>query len=512
MKTWWVKVLIGLGVLVIFLWLSFLGSGVRSKNVVERYKDQLQAAGEKLELEEVLPPASIELNGVPLFNEASRHFSSSFDVLGSNPFQAMRMVLPAKAMIGWRQRHVWDGSESNSWDEIGIALGSHARAVALLQGIPEGAKLDFQLDYNAGHRLLLPHLSHLKRSAQLLSAAVVYELHRGDSLAATTNLHALLTLVHGSDDERLLVSQLVRMAVSGIACGATWEILQSGDMSDRDLAWLQAKWSRLRFVQPMESALVVERAYAPLTIRWLREASSPTEALWGGMGSGSTPPGSVGWFDNFKELGDSAKRRTAETVWRASWSFDDELRMLQGAQVLITTVRHVQTNGSFHSALEERDRELKALGLDELPDSWLRTTLSDEIGEVLNFATGFARSLDRVLAAEVARTVVVAAIALKRHHLRNESFPDGLAALVPEFLSSVPKDPVDGQPLRYRLNPDGTFLLYSIGEDGKDDGGNPTPSGSSKSLYWAKGQDWVWPQPATEQEIEAYRITEAGKN
>ena len=44
---------------------------------------------------------------------------------------------------------------------------------------------------------------------------------------------------------------------------------------------------------------------------------------------------------------------------------------------------------------------------------------------------------------------------------------------MPEFVPKVPLDPVDGQPLRYRRNADGTFLLYSVGENGKDDGGNP---------------------------------------
>ena len=37
-----------------------------------------------------------------------------------------------------------------------------------------------------------------------------------------------------------------------------------------------------------------------------------------------------------------------------------------------------------------------------------------------------------------------------------------------QLLASVPLDAVDGQPLRYRRNADGTFSLYSIGENGVD--------------------------------------------
>ena len=71
------------------------------------------------------------------------------------------------------------------------------------------------------------------------------------------------------------------------------------------------------------------------------------------------------------------------------------------------------------------------------------------------------------------------------------------------------RDPIDGKPLRYRLMPDGSFLLYSIGENGKDDGGD----GSLTIRTWRDmplrfaapdALDWVWPQPATPAEIQAF--------
>jgi hypothetical protein len=67
---------------------------------------------------------------------------------------------------------------------------------------------------------------------------------------------------------------------------------------------------------------------------------------------------------------------------------------------------------------------------------------------------------------------------------------------------------MDGEPLRYRPNVDGTFLLYSVGENGVDDGGDPSlEKGVTSSNYsWQNihALDWVWPQPATEIEIQAY--------
>jgi hypothetical protein len=92
--------------------------------------------------------------------------------------------------------------------------------------------------------------------------------------------------------------------------------------------------------------------------------------------------------------------------------------------------------------------------------------------------------------------MVIAAVALKRYELRHGQLPQSLAALAPEFLTEEPHDFMDGQPLRYRLNSDGSFVLYSVGEDGRDDGGNPLPAVADKNQqnqsHWA-GRDWVWP-------------------
>jgi len=115
------------------------------------------------------------------------------------------------------------------------------------------------------------------------------------------------------------------------------------------------------------------------------------------------------------------------------------------------------------------------------------------------------------MTAEVSRQVVITAIALKRFELKHGKLPAKLEDMTPEFLPDVPRDPVDGQPLRYRQNPDGTFLLYSIGADGVDDGGDPTHatsggSGQSSSLSWQNdnAHDWVWPQPANPAEVQNY--------
>lgn len=50
------------------------------------------------------------------------------------------------------------------------------------------------------------------------------------------------------------------------------------------------------------------------------------------------------------------------------------------------------------------------------------------------------------------------------------NFPTSLQTLVPAWLNEVPLDPFSGQALVYRADAEG-YLLYSVGNDGTDDGG-----------------------------------------
>ena len=110
-------------------------------------------------------------------------------------------------------------------------------------------------------------------------------------------------------------------------------------------------------------------------------------------------------------------------------------------------------------------------------------------------------SLPTLMRAETARQMTITAIALQRFKLAHGHYPEHLVGLVPEFLTAIPMDPVDGQPLRYHRESGGTFLLYSVGENGVDDGGDPSPAGhgTPKTFYWQDSQalDWVWPQATT---------------
>jgi hypothetical protein len=62
------------------------------------------------------------------------------------------------------------------------------------------------------------------------------------------------------------------------------------------------------------------------------------------------------------------------------------------------------------------------------------------------------------------------ALALRLYRKENGRYPENLQQLVPKYLPSMPIDPYDGKPLRYRKLQKG-FKVWSVGGNRKDDGG-----------------------------------------
>jgi hypothetical protein len=316
-------------------------------------------------------------------------------------------------------------------------------------------------------------------------------------MAACTNVETALALVRATSTEPIPISQLVRLAMVQISMAATWELLQSTNLIDAQLAAIQHDWSGLNFIKPSEQSLEFERASSEMIITRMRNSSAQFRQVLS-LGSGGSASGAP--------LGEQLLRgmatTTRETRWRFSQSYPDQLRALKGLQVLLQTFRQIEAGQGFVEAIRRQQEALDKLGLQPPEDDnfhWL-----DANG--MDLRTLFSRSVlslghvcGRVFNAEVARDLTTTALALKRYQLAHGGYPSDLSSLVPRFLPAIPRDPADGQPLRYRLRPDGTFLLYSIGLDGVDNGGDPSPTDTkTRSFSWPqRGRDLVWPSPAT---------------
>jgi hypothetical protein len=68
------------------------------------------------------------------------------------------------------------------------------------------------------------------------------------------------------------------------------------------------------------------------------------------------------------------------------------------------------------------------------------------------------------------------AVALERFRKAKGAYPGALSALAPDYLSPLPLDPFGpGQPLRYDAGSEGAPRVWSLYDDGRDDGGPTDP-------------------------------------
>ena len=81
-----------------------------------------------------------------------------------------------------------------------------------------------------------------------------------------------------------------------------------------------------------------------------------------------------------------------------------------------------------------------------------------------------SRVASKAAEAQAGHELARAALASARYHAEKDGWPARLADLVPDYLPEVPVDPFDGKPLRM-TTADGGTILYSVGLNGKDEGG-----------------------------------------
>jgi hypothetical protein len=301
----------------------------------------------------------------------------------------------------------------------------------------------------------LPFAAPALSFGQQAASGVILDLRAKDVPSATRKTLAVLRVSEMLAQQPTLISQLVAISLQGIGQAVTWEILQSSQVDDDELKNIQNAWSHLSSGNAassyrFERATAVDLMQSPATsILKTISSSHPSSASAGGNL----------WI------------QTVAYLWSVFCRPADMSTLIRNYQMLIDALPMTNSSTGWQEAFEVSDR-IKAT-LPTLNRSHIITKLS--LPAVLGTERRFA-------GAEISRTLTVTAIAIERYRLAHSgSLPSTLQVLVPEFLPEIPKDPMDGEPLRYKREGEDSFLLYSVGYDGVDDGGNPEKPAGSKS-------------------------------
>jgi hypothetical protein len=313
------------------------------------------------------------------------------------------------------------------------AIGPAVELARSLKDYPEGFR-DIELADNP-IGTLLNHTQATRMVAYILKWDTIVAVEVGDRGRAVDNLVAMLNASRSIGDEPTLISQLVRIACRSVAAGALQRVLAHLPLTDPELARLQAAWAA--------------DADEPLLLYALRGERAMFDTYLRKVAAGIISDQDIAAEEKDRPLLD----RVRGTFRRKNWA---------GARA--ASLRW------YNQAVEAARRPVEAqpAALRAIP------TPPDPDREVA-LALGLAASAERVAgacwrSAAEARCVVVA-LACERFRLKIGRWPNDLAELPPDLLpGGVLLDPFDGKPLRYKRLDDGV-VVYSIGQDGADDGG-----------------------------------------
>ena len=404
------------------------------------------------------------------------------------------IVADDSAIVIWKQDWLKGEEDNITWSDLREALEEIRPQLDTACDAALSGPIQFNLEASHGSAMLLRHLADMKKLALKFGARAVLNLHDGNKDAAFTNLLAQSRLVTAWEPEPSEISHLVRFACVIFAFDAVWQALQTNGWSDEQLSRLQQEWTAVDFFRKLPDTMSFKRAFVVADCQ--RERNEP---LTVGMPAPDFfklalhSPGSA-----FTELKNSWSR----AGYRSHGTYEDEKALL-----LFYRDREMELRNAVQAVAWSTMRPLPGVTNvvifhSPYPSRFISRMNIRETG--MAFQRQGGGLLTRAAKAEAQRRILITAIALERFRGKHGAYPQTLAALAPEFLKAAPVDFMDGQPLRYRLNADGHFLLYSVGTDCVDNAGKMQRSmgelGFERPAFPgapSPESDIVWPLPAS---------------
>ena len=461
-------------------------SAGRGKSSVEQWKDEMRAKGEKFTIAELLAgrtPAKTNrvdelkrlgnllgatgrtIGGI----EHSRYLSNGVaEAAWMRPKLDLTVAAPGAA-VG---RGYPSATVPYEWEDLAADMAAKEATLTEVHALL--AMPDRDTGWNYEFRTPMVRCFVEKRQlAQWLAAANTHALHERQPERAFAHLAALCDLVAWHDEDFSIVGQMIRVAMGGIALHSTWATMQAPGLTDAHLAGLQQRWERLLLQPKFARALEFERASIGQVFAQVRAGQESFSTAFGAGGTGGG------------KLGD----QVVGVAWRAFGAEADELFYLRFMQCQIDAARKLGRLRSWALTQPDQAGNLAQLAVF---DTWQgKLMMVSQMG-----VPNFSKASQTGLRYETRRELTIAALAVERHRRKHGRLPARLADLVPEFVSAGPLDWMDGNPLRYRVNADGTFTLWSIGENLKDDGGDGSDAVPATRMgdIWER-KDVLWPRP-----------------
>ena len=487
---WWQarRILIAVACLVTLVAGFYAEEDWRGKHDWESYKHEWEAKGEKFDWQAFVPPAvpnDQNFFTAPIFT----NMLNGKVVMNPYTLAAVQMTWPENDEVGYMggegkaritDLKTWQATYRNPTNayltkefpvtpqpqtpakDVLFALSKFDSAVEELRQASQRPYASVPLNYEDGFgstSSLLPILAELKRCTQVLQLRADAELADGQSAKALDDVKLLLYLNNSLRNSPFLISHLVRFAIVSYDLQPIWEGLAEHKWSDEQLVALDEELGKLDFLADYGFIMRGERAFAIASFenqRRTRKMISYTDA---------------GVITN------------KLTFMPSAYFYQNELAIARMQQQWVLPLVDTNSRTISPAAFQRANDAVQAQMKHYSPYKVQALMLFPAIAATVRKFAAIQSSID------LARV----ACALERYRLAHGEYPETLDALAPQFIETLPHDIINGQPLHYRREANGPFVLYSVGWNETDDGGQVVLN-KNGSVDREKG-DWVWQYP-----------------
>jgi hypothetical protein len=302
-------------------------------------------------------------------------------------------------------------------------------ALELIRAGVEIEHCRYPVDFRSGFAANLDHLSPIRRSVMLLNLEALLYAENGEADAAVRSVLTGFGLARSLSKEPSYISQLVRMACHGLNLKTLEHVMNRTDLTNEQLIELSECLSDAERTSDMTCALAGERC---MGLHFFTSPTSLDPAIFGNVPA-----------------------RPILALCKAIGFVD-----MDGAIYLDLMNEYIEAE---QLPCPQRRKAVDVVNDKYESTSKLHIFVHSMMPAFSRISTIELRNIAKLRAAR-------AGLAVQRYRLSTGRFPKTLEVLVPQYLDAVPKDPFDGNDLRYVKSANG-FVIYSINDDLNDDGG-----------------------------------------
>ncbi len=335
--------------------------------------------------------------------------------------------------------------------DVAGVLERHATTLELLRRAADKPGCRFVRDLTRpSFDLLLPEIAEIRKAATLLAVAARRAAADGDTASALRDVVRLHRIATHSAAEPILVCGLVGQAIDTLALETLATVLPK--LTPQDLPLLDEIGLRDFLATPMSYRrhFIGEEAFGLATMADLAEGRYSLQS-----------------FSDLTTASPGSRIRIFEGPFTLLYRCFLLPKDVAGYRGVMQQYRAITDHGPSSAGFPRVDAKLKEL------ETEIRARRPGIFGSLMLPALGgVLKSQAKSEAMHDAAEVLVAATGAR---LANGTLPKTVDDLVPTGFATVPRDPFSADaPLKSARTAD-AWTVYSVGPNGKDDGGPPAP-------------------------------------